>query len=103
MGAGYNVILGDLDAAASAFTTESADFGRLRSRMSPAPVDGGDATVNAGIEAVLALFAAGHPAPGQGLHEHRAKDQNRPDNYKEGDAYGGGPDNKDSRRALPLR
>jgi hypothetical protein len=86
MGAGYKVILGDLDAAAGAFTTESADFGKLRSRMSPAPVDGGDATVNAGIEAVLALFAAGNAALVKAMHEHGDKLKTCHDNYKEDDS-----------------
>jgi Family of unknown function (DUF6317) len=86
MGAGYKVILGDLDAAASAFSTESADFSKLRSRMSPPPVDGGDGAVNAGIEAVLALFAAGNAALVKAMHEHGEKLRTCHDSYKEDDS-----------------
>ena len=60
MSAGYQVILADLEAMAQAFATESADFAKLRRRMSPEPVDGGDGTLNAGIAAVLALLGAGN-------------------------------------------
>ena len=59
MGAGYQVILSDLDAAAHAFATESTDFAKLRARMSPPPVDGGDDTVNSGIAAVLSTSGRG--------------------------------------------
>ncbi len=86
MGAGYKVILGDLDAAAGAFATESTDFGKLRSRMSPAPVDGGDAAVDAGIEAVLALFKAGNAALVKAVHDHSEKLKECHDNYKEDDS-----------------
>jgi hypothetical protein len=49
-------VLGDLEEMGRAFSTESAHFGKLRTRMAPAPVDGGEATVNAGIAAVLSLY-----------------------------------------------
>jgi hypothetical protein len=86
MSAGYKVILGDLDAMAKAFATESTDFARLRRRMSPDPVDGGDATLNAGIAAVLALLGAGNAALTTAMHEHADKLKKCHDGYKEDDS-----------------
>jgi hypothetical protein len=54
-------VLGDLEEMGRAFSTESAHFGKLRTRMAPAPVDGGEATVNAGIAAVLSLTDGAGP------------------------------------------
>jgi hypothetical protein len=86
MGTGYRVILSDLDAVAKAFATESTEFAKLRSQMSPHPVDGGDETLNAGIAAVLALLGAGNAALVKVMHEHADKMKTCHDNYKESDS-----------------
>jgi len=86
MGAGYQVVLGDLEEMARAFSTESDDFGKLRPRMAPAPVDGGEATVNAGIAAVLSLFGALNAGISEAMGEHGKRVQECHDDYKENDS-----------------
>jgi hypothetical protein len=86
MGAGYQVVYGDLQDLASAFTGESAQFAGLRPRMAPAPVDGGDATVNAGIAAVLALFASLKAGISGAMQEHGTKLRECHDDYHENDS-----------------
>ena len=84
--AGYQVVLADLAAAASAFSTESGDFAKLRPRMSPQPVDGGDDTVNAGIAAVLALFGQGNAGIAAAMAAHGVRLRACHDGYKADDA-----------------
>ena len=86
MGAGYQVIHGDLGDLAGAFTTESGEFAGLRPRMAPAPVDGGDPTVNAGIAAVLSQFAALNAGISAAMGEHGAKLKECHDDYQENDS-----------------
>jgi hypothetical protein len=86
MGAGYRVILSDLDAAAQAFATESTDFAKLRARMSPPPVDGGDDTVNSGISAVLSLLGAGNAGLSEAMAEHSKRLKACHDGYKSDDS-----------------
>jgi hypothetical protein len=86
MGAGYQVVLGDLQDLAGAFTKESGDFAGLRPRMAPAPVDAGEATVNSGIAAVLALFASLNAGVSQAMEEHGRKLQECHDDYQENDS-----------------
>jgi Family of unknown function (DUF6317) len=83
---GYRVVLADLDAAATAFATESTDFARLRPRMSPHAVDGGDDTVNAGIAAVLSLFGAGNAALSAAMSAHAGKLRACHDGYRSDDS-----------------
>ena len=86
MGAGYQVVYGDLGDLAGAFTSESAQFAGLRPRMAPAPVDGGDATVDAGIAAVLSLFAALNAGIATAMAEHGTKLRECRDDYQENDS-----------------
>jgi len=86
MGGGYQVVHDDLQNLARAFATESGEFARLRPRMAPAPVDGGDATVNAGIAAVLSLFASLNAGISGAMGEHAAKLQECHDGYKDNDS-----------------
>jgi hypothetical protein len=86
MGAGYQVVLGDLQDLAGAFAKESGDFAGLRPRMAPAPVEAGDATVNAGIAAVLSLFASLNAGISQAMGEHGRKLHESHDAYKENDS-----------------
>jgi len=48
MGAGYHVVLGDLEEMARAFRTEATDFEKLRPQMAMAPVDGGGVLQDSG-------------------------------------------------------
>ncbi|MEU4245577.1 DUF6317 family protein [Actinoplanes sp. NPDC026619] len=86
MGAGYQVVYGDLGDLAGAFTAESEEFAGLRPRMAPAPVDGGDATLNAGIAAVLSLFASLNAGISAAMDEHGVKLRECHDDYKENDS-----------------
>jgi hypothetical protein len=86
MGAGYQVIHDDLQDLASSFKAESGQFAGLRPRMAPAPVDGGDATVNAGIAAVLSLFASLNASISEAMGEHGSKLQESHDEYEESDS-----------------
>jgi Family of unknown function (DUF6317) len=86
MGASFQVILGDLQDLAGAFTKESDDFAGLRPRMAPAPVDAGDATVNAGIAAVLSLFASLNAGISKAMEEHGTKLEECHDDYHENDS-----------------
>jgi hypothetical protein len=86
MGAGYQVVYDDLGNLAGAFASESGTFAGLRPRMAPAPVDGGDATVNAGIAAVLSLFASLNAGISEAMREHGVKLQETHDDYKENDS-----------------
>lgn len=86
MGAGYQVVHDDLQDLASAFGKESGDFAALRPRMAPAPVDGGDPTVTAGIAAVLSLFASLNAGISSAMGEHGTKLQECHDDYKENDS-----------------
>jgi hypothetical protein len=49
-------------------------------------VDGGDATVNAGIGAVLSLFAALNAGISEAMGEHGTKLQDCHDDYQENDS-----------------
>jgi hypothetical protein len=86
MGAGYQVVLGDLEEMARAFSTEADDFEKLRPRMAPAPPDGGEATVNAGIAAVLALFKSLNAGISEAMGEHGKRVQECHDDYKQNDS-----------------
>jgi hypothetical protein len=86
MGASFQVILGDLQDLAGAFTKESDDFAGLRPRMAPAPVDAGDATVNAGMAAVLALFGSLNAGISKAMEEHGTKLEECHDDYHENDS-----------------
>jgi hypothetical protein len=86
MGAGYQVIYGDLGDLAGAFTAESSQFAGLRPRMAPAPVDGGDPTVDAGIAAVLSLFASLNAGISGAMGEHGTKLRECHDDYHENDS-----------------
>ncbi|MFI7601990.1 DUF6317 family protein [Actinoplanes sp. NPDC049681] len=86
MAAGFQVVYEDLGDMASAFMTESTQFAGLRPRMAPAPVDGGEATVNAGIAAVLSLFASLNAGISAAMEEHGTKLRECRDDYKENDA-----------------
>jgi hypothetical protein len=86
MGAGYQVVYDDLQDLARAFSAECDEFAGLRPRMAPAPVDGGDATVNTGIRAVLSLFAALNAGISEAMGEHGTKLQECHDDYKENDS-----------------
>jgi hypothetical protein len=86
MGAGYRVVLDDLQDMARTMTAESAEFAGLRSRMAPAPVDGGEATLNAGIAAVVSLFASLNAAVSDAMADHGKKVQATHDDYRESDS-----------------
>jgi hypothetical protein len=86
MGAGYHVVYADLGDLAGSFTTESGVFAELRPRMAPDPVDGGEATLNAGIAAVLSLFASLNAGISAAMGEHGVKLKECHDDYKENDA-----------------
>jgi len=86
MGAGYQVVYDDLGDLASTFGTEAGTFAGLRPRMAPAPVDGGDATVDAGIAAVLSLFASLNAGISSAMSEHGTKLRECHDDYKENDS-----------------
>jgi Family of unknown function (DUF6317) len=86
MGAGYQVVLGDLEEMARAFSTEATDFEKLRPRMAMAPVDGGEATVNAGIAAVLSLFASLNAGVSEAMGEHGKRVQECHDDYHQNDS-----------------
>ena len=86
MGAGYQVVYGDLGDLAGAFSSESGEFAGLRPRMAPAPVDGGDATVDAGIAALLSLFASLNAGISQAMGEHGTKLRECHDDYKANDS-----------------
>jgi hypothetical protein len=86
MGAGYQVVHADLGDMASTFTSESGTFAGLRPRMAPAPVDGGDATVDAGIAAVLSVFASLNAGISAAMAEHGTKLKECHDDYKENDS-----------------
>jgi hypothetical protein len=94
MGAGYQVVLSDLQDMARSFTAESAEFGKLRPRMAPAPVDAGEITVNAGIGAVLNLFAALNASISDAMAEHGKAVQDCHDDYKQDDSDVAGLFNK---------
>jgi hypothetical protein len=86
MGAGYRVVLGDLEEMARAFSTEATDFEALRPRMAPAAVDGGEATVNSGIAAVLSLFASLNAGISEAMAEHGKRVRECHDDYKQNDS-----------------
>ncbi|MDT4989631.1 MAG: hypothetical protein QOI74_3725 [Micromonosporaceae bacterium] len=86
MGAGYTVVLGDLASVAQAFAKESVDFAKLRTRMSPDAVDGGDEVLNAGIAAVLDLLGAGNAAVSAAMGMHSEKLKNCHDGYQADDS-----------------
>jgi hypothetical protein len=86
MGAGYQVVYDDLGDMASAFTAESGTFAGLRGKMAPQPVDGGDATVDAGISAVLSLFASLNVGISTAMAEHGTKLKECHDDYKQNDS-----------------
>lgn len=86
MGAGYQVVHADLGDLASAFTAESATFAGLRPRMAPPAVDGGDATVDAGIAAVLSVFASLNAGISGAMAEHGTKLAECHDDYQENDS-----------------
>jgi hypothetical protein len=86
MGKGYQVVLDDLQDMARTMSSESTQFAGLRPRMAPAPVSGGDATVDAGISAVLALFSSLNATISAAMADHGRKVQETHDGYKEDDS-----------------
>jgi hypothetical protein len=94
MGAGYEVILSDLQDMARSFTAESTEFGGLRPRMAPAPIDAGEVTINAGIAAVLNLFASLNAGISDALAEHGKAVQDCHDDYQRDDSDVAGLFNK---------
>jgi hypothetical protein len=86
MGAGYQVVHDDLGDLAGSFVSESGQFAGLRPRMAPAAVDGGDATLDAGIAAVLSLFASLNAGISGAMAEHGRKLGECRDDYHENDS-----------------
>ena len=86
MGQGYQVILDDLGAMADGFTQESTQFTALEPRMAPPAVGSGDPTLDAGIEAVVALFQAANAQISESMKTHGAKLLACHDTYRSTDA-----------------
>src|ERR1700750_3123716 len=86
MGAGYQVIYDDLADMATTFRHDADYFSGLRSQMAPAPVDGGDATVNDGISAVMSLFDTLNATITTALDGHAKAVQGCHDDYKNNDS-----------------
>jgi hypothetical protein len=81
MGAGYRVLLADLQATASAFNSEADALGRLAPKISPPAVDTGDGGLDATLSALLDTFGVYATALPARVREHGGKLQKCHDNY----------------------
>ena len=78
----YSVVLADLAAAASKFTTESGTFKAVMPADGPPCPDGGSAAVNQSLQAVVQLAAALHLQITGMIAEHGAKLKSAHDQYQ---------------------
>jgi hypothetical protein len=82
----FRVILGDLTHAANTFHAESGAFDDIMSGPNyPAPVDGGDAALNASLSAVLEELVFLHSSLAAWMADHGDKLQQVRDGYAEVD------------------
>ena len=82
----FHVILGDLTQAANTFHVESGVFdGIINGPNYPTPVDGGDATFNASLNAVLAELVFLHSSLAAWMADHGDKLQQVRDGYAQVD------------------
>ncbi len=87
MSAGYQVILGDLAAAARTFTTESQEVADLKSSMNPPMAETGDsAELDPVLSGLLLSFSALQAGLARKLSAHAQALQNCHDNYVSTDA-----------------
>lgn len=78
----YSVVLADLAAAASKFTTESGTFKAIVPAGGPPCPDGGSAAVNQSLQAVVELAAALNLQIAGMIAGHGAKLQSAHDQYQ---------------------
>lgn len=86
MGKGYQVVLGDIQAVATAFGTESTTLHGLEPKLAPPPVGTGDAGLDATLRALLDTFGVYGSAITAKLSGHEKKLTTVHDNYKQNDA-----------------
>ena len=87
MSAGYQVILGDLAAAARTFSTESQEVGGLKSSMDPPMAETGDsAELDPVLSGLLLSFSALQAGLTRKLSVHAQALQRCHDNYVSTDA-----------------
>jgi len=86
MGAGYQVILGDLAAAAKTFATESREVASLKSSLNPPMAETGDSELDSVVSGLLLSFSALQAGFNRRLSAHAEALQTCHDNYTSTDA-----------------
>lgn len=86
MGAGYQVILTDLQAAASTFGREAGRLRTLQPRIQPPSVPSGDAALDATLRALLETFGVYGTSLSESVGEHGGKLQQCHDGYHRNEA-----------------
>ena len=86
MGEGYQVVLGDLKAAASTFAAEAVALQKLQPEIQPAPVVSGDAGLDATLAALLGTFGVYGTALTGAIRDHGTKLEQCHDNYHQNDS-----------------
>jgi hypothetical protein len=84
--AGYQVILGDLGAAAKTFATESQEVGNLKANLSPPMAETGGSELDSMLGGLLLSFAALQGGFTRRLSSHAQALQSCHDNYTKTDA-----------------
>lgn len=81
-GAGFQVVLSDLENMAGVFRGESAAFEAIMPADGPSCPDGGDAGIDAAMRAAVSLLGLLHEQMAAVIGEHGRKLQAAHDNYE---------------------
>lgn len=79
--AGYEVVLGDLSSMAATFRTEAGTYRGLKDKVSPPPVDTGDATLDSVLRAVTETLDVLHTRMATSIEDHGDELQVTRDSY----------------------
>ena len=85
MGAGYQVVLGDLSSMAGTFHTEAENYRGLKPKVTPAVADGGDPGLNQTMQILLEAIDGLHTKMADRIDEHGDKLTYAHDSYQRND------------------
>ena len=85
MGAGYQVVLGDLKNMALTYHREATTYRALRPQVTPPIADGGDPALNDAIQIIMSAIDSLHTKLGDRIDDHGDKLMYAHDSYQRHD------------------
>ncbi len=81
MGAGFQVVLGDLDQMATTFSTEATTYQAVSDKLNPPVADSGDGSLNEVMQSMLTLLSYLHGKMAESIDEHASNLSSARDAY----------------------